>query len=213
MTDLGGNTLALRPEFTAAIARAYIEHGMVTHPQPVKLFTVGALFRYDKKPQEGRYRQHHQFNCEIVGEGKPAVDAQLIFMAHKFFSYLGIPSVLHINSIGCLECRAVYRATLTESYRSKRSLVCEDCKRRLAKNPLRLLDCKVETCQPVKALAPHIVDSLCELCKKITSSGSSRNRLMSLKYPISTIRISCAGLIIGLAPCLNSSSRVRTPMS
>ena len=164
MTDLGGNTLALRPEFTAAIARAYIEHGMVTHPQPVKLFTVGALFRYDK-PQEGRYRQHHQFNCEIVGEGKPAVDAQLIFMAHKFFSYLGIPSVLHINSIGCLECRAVYRATLTEFYRSKRSLVCEDCKRRLAKNPLRLLDCKVETCQPVKALAPHIVDSLCELCK------------------------------------------------
>lgn len=164
LTDLGGNTLALRPEFTAGVARAYIEHGMHTHPQPVKIFTIGPLFRYDK-PQEGRYRQHHQFNCEIVGETKAAVDAQLIFMAYKYYTHLGLTPMLHINSIGCLECRAPYRAQLTEYYRSKRSHLCEDCKRRLAKNPLRLLDCKVEECQPIRASAPHIIDSLCEPCK------------------------------------------------
>lgn len=164
LVDQGGNTLALRPEFTAGIARSFVEHGMHTMPQPVKLYTVGPLFRYDK-PQEGRYRQHHQFNAEIIGEQKPAVDAQLIFLASKFFKRLGLHPVMHINSIGCLQCRSEYKSVLTEYYRSKRSQLCEDCKRRMTKNPLRLLDCKVETCLPVKAKAPHLVDYLCETCK------------------------------------------------
>lgn len=164
LQDLSGNTLALRPEFTAGIARAFVEHGMLNVPQPVKLYTMGPLFRYDK-PQEGRYRQHHQFNCEILGEQKPSVDAQLIFLAHKFLRSLKLDVVLHINSIGCATCRPAYKITLTEFYRSKRSQLCEDCKRRLAKNPLRLLDCKNEQCQPVRAKAPHIVDSLCEECR------------------------------------------------
>lgn len=164
LTDLGGNTLALRPEFTAAMARAYIEHGMISQPQPVKLYSIGPLFRYDK-PQEGRYRQHHQFNCEMIGEQKPSVDAQLMFMAHTFFKRLGIKTLLQLNSIGCVQCRGEYKSVLVEYYRAKRSALCEDCKRRLTKNPLRLLDCKVETCQPVKNKAPHIVDYLCEPCK------------------------------------------------
>ncbi len=164
LEDRGGNTLAMRPEFTAAFARAYIEHGMITVPQPVKMYTIGPLFRYDK-PQEGRYRQHNQFNCEVIGDGKPAVDAQVIFMAYKFFKRIGLSPMLHINSIGCLVCRPNYKTALTEYYRANRSQLCEDCKRRLTKNPLRLLDCKEEQCQPIKAKAPHLVDFLCEDCK------------------------------------------------
>lgn len=161
--DQGGQHLALRPEFTAGIARAYIEHGMAVWPQPVKLHAIGPLFRHDR-PQEGRYRQHNQFNCDIIGEGKPAADAQLMFLAFKFLKTLGLQPLLHVNSIGCLVCRPAYKDLLIEYYRNKRSALCEDCKRRLTKNPLRLLDCKNETCQELKNKAPHIVDSLCELC-------------------------------------------------
>ncbi len=162
--DQGNNTVALRPEFTAGIARAYLEHGMAHVPQPVKVYTQGPLFRYEK-PQEGRYRQHHQFDCEIIGEAKPSVDAQIILIAYKFYLFLGLQPLLHVNSIGCLQCRGVYRELLTEYYKSKRASLCEDCKPRLVKNPLRLLDCKQETCEPIKLKAPHMVDSLCEPCR------------------------------------------------
>ncbi|MDP2630293.1 MAG: histidine--tRNA ligase [Candidatus Uhrbacteria bacterium] len=162
--DQGGAHLALRPEFTAGIARAYLEHGMGVWPQPVKLYAMGPVFRHDK-PQEGRYRQHNQFSCEIIGEGKPAADAQLMFLGYKFLRTLGLTPQLHVNSIGCLVCRAAFKEALIEYYRSKRSVLCEDCKRRLTKNPLRVLDCKVEACQELKGKAPHIVDSLCEACQ------------------------------------------------
>lgn len=162
--DQGNNTVALRPEFTAGIARAYLEHGMAHVPQPVKVYSQGPLFRYEK-PQEGRYRQHHQFDCEIIGEGKPSVDAQIILIAYKFYLFLGLQPLLHINSIGCLQCRAGYRELLIEYYKSKRASLCEDCKRRLTKNPMRLLDCKQEMCEPIKIKAPHMVDSLCEPCR------------------------------------------------
>lgn len=162
--DQGGQNLALRPEFTAGVARAYLEHGMNVWPQPVKLYAVGPVFRHDK-PQEGRYRQHNQFSCEIIGEGKPAADAQLMFLAYKFLKTVGLMPQLHVNSIGCLACRSVFKEQLIEYYRSKRSVLCEDCKRRLTKNPLRILDCKNDTCQELKAKAPHIVDSLCESCQ------------------------------------------------
>ncbi|MEK7102786.1 MAG: histidine--tRNA ligase [Patescibacteria group bacterium] len=162
--DQGGDNLTLRPEFTAGIARAYIEHGMLNMPQPIKVYTVGPLFRHEK-PQADRYRQHHQFNCEVIGEANPAVDAQLILMAFKLYKTVALPVILHINSIGCLTCRGTYREVLAEYYRTKRNQICEDCKRRLVKNPLRLLDCKEEQCQPVKAGAPQIIDYLCEECK------------------------------------------------
>ncbi len=162
--DQGGDSLALRPEFTAGFARAYIEHGMQSLPQPVKLYTIGPLFRHDK-PQEGRYRQHTQFNCEVIGEGKAAIDAQLILLGYRFLSSLHIKTVVQINSIGCRTCRGTYKELLTEYYRAKRSSLCEDCKRRLNKNPLRLLDCKIETCQQLISKSPPIVDSLCEACR------------------------------------------------
>ncbi len=163
--DQGGQNLAVRPEFTAGMCRAYVEHGMISEPQPVKLFTVGPLFRHDK-PQEGRLRQHHQYNCEIIGEGKASVDAQLILMAHKFYSQLGIQPLLHINSIGCAACRAPYREVLTEYYKSKKNQLCEDCKRRLGKNTLRLLDCKAEECQAVKEKSPKMDEYWCEACRE-----------------------------------------------
>jgi len=163
-TDQGGDNLALRPEFTAGIARAYIEHGMMTLPQPVKVYTVGPLFRHDK-PQEGRYRQHHQFGVEYIGEAKPSADAQIIFIAHKLFKSLGIMPTLHINSIGCPQCRGPYKEALTEFYKSKRQTLCEDCKRRLSKNVLRLLDCKDEQCQVIRAKSPSIDEFLCDLCR------------------------------------------------
>ena len=163
-TDQGGSHLALRPEFTAGFTRAYIEHGMLNLPQPVKLYTVGPLYRHEK-PQEGRLRQHHQFNCEVFGEKGAAVDAQLILMAQRFYRLMGLQTMLHINSIGCAVCRETYKTTLIEYYKAKKNQLCEDCKRRYAKNPLRLLDCKNEECQPFKAEAPQIVDFLCEECK------------------------------------------------
>ncbi|MDP2656100.1 MAG: histidine--tRNA ligase [bacterium] len=163
-TDLGGDSVTMRPEFTAGVARAYIEHGMWNMPQPIKMYSIGSLFRHEK-PQADRYRQHNQFDCEVIGESNPAVDAQLILIAYKLYKTLSIPVMLQINSIGCLVCRGVYKEELTEYYKSKRSHVCEDCKRRLTKNPLRLLDCKVEQCQPIKNGAPQIVDYLCDECK------------------------------------------------
>lgn len=162
--DQGGQNLALRPEFTAGIARAYLEHGMNVWPQPVKLYATGPVFRHDK-PQEGRYRQHYQISFEVIGEGKPAVDAQLMFVGYKFLKSVGLTPLLHINSIGCLVCRPTFKEQLIEYYRSKRSALCEDCKRRLTKNPLRVLDCKQEPCQQLKSKAPHIVDALCEGCQ------------------------------------------------
>ncbi len=162
--DKGGEMVAMRPEFTSGVVRAYIEHGMANWPQPVKLYAIGPVFRYDK-PQADRFRQLHQVSFEMFGEKNPAVDAQIILMGAKLFRKCGIASVLHINSIGCTSCRGVYKEVLTEYYKNKRAQLCEDCKRRLVKNPLRLLDCKEQGCQPIKQDAPHLVDYLCEECK------------------------------------------------
>lgn len=162
--DQGGANLSLRPEFTASFVRAYIEHGMLAWPQPVKLYGMGPLYRHDK-PQEGRYRQFHQMNCEIFGEAKAAADAQLIMIAYKFFTSMGLSPIMHINSIGCQVCRPAYREALTEYYRNKRSQICEDCKRRLTRNVLRLLDCKEQICQEIKTKSPHMDEHRCDDCK------------------------------------------------
>ena len=163
--DEGGDSLTLRPEFTAGITRAYIEHGMWNMVQPIKMYTMGPLFRRER-PQADRYRQHHQFNCEILGESTPAVDAQLILVAYKFYEALGLPVLLHINSIGDLASRVAYKEVLTEYYKAKRSQLCENCKRRLTRNPLRLLDCKDVSCQPIKENAPQLVDHLTDESKE-----------------------------------------------
>lgn len=162
--DRGNESVSLRPEGTAPVARAYINHGMFNLPQPLKMYYMGPMFRYER-PQQGRHRQHHQFGFEVFGDGHPVLDAEVVLLAHLFYKELGIKTVAHVNSLGCRTCRQSYLQALTAYYRPKRNQICEDCKRRLAKNPLRLLDCKEATCQPVKDGAPHIVDYLDEECK------------------------------------------------
>ncbi|MBI4598989.1 histidine--tRNA ligase [Candidatus Uhrbacteria bacterium] len=159
--DRGEERVVLRPEMTASIVRAYVSHGMLNQPQPVKLFCMGPIFRYDR-PQAGRYRQHHQVSIEVIGSLEPVLDAQLMVMAFHLLKGLGIDTVMRLNSLGTPESRQRYKTELTAYYRSKRQHICEDCKRRLLKNPLRLLDCKAEACQPIKLEAPQILDWLDE---------------------------------------------------
>ncbi|MBI2411341.1 MAG: histidine--tRNA ligase [Candidatus Kerfeldbacteria bacterium] len=161
----GGDHVALRPEFTAGICRAFIEHGMKNIPQPVKLWTDGPLFRYDR-PQAGRYRQLHQVDWEIIGSHQPAIDAELISLGSHLLGDLGLEVMARVNSIGCRECRPAYIAVLKEYFKTHKKNLCEDCKNRLLKNPLRVLDCKEEACQAIAAEAPQIVDHLCEACRE-----------------------------------------------
>jgi len=163
--DKGGENVTLRPEGTAPVARAYINHGMFSLPQPVKLFYIGPMFRYER-PQHGRFRQHHQFGFEVFGDANPVIDAELILLAFLFYKDIGIKTIVHLNSLGCPNCRPIFTNELVAYYKPKRSQLCEDCKRRLAKNPLRLLDCKDPGCIALKEAAPHMVDSLDEDCKQ-----------------------------------------------
>jgi histidyl-tRNA synthetase len=160
----GGDQLALRPEGTAGVARAYISNGLWNNAQPVKLWYFDPLFRHER-PQAGRYRQHYQIGFETLGVKDPAIDAELILAGFNIFKDLGTSIEVHINSLGTEEERVRYKAELTNYYRSKRSYLCEDCRQRLLKNPLRLLDCKEEQCQPVKENAPQIIDWLGEESK------------------------------------------------
>lgn len=161
----GGDSVTLRPEYTAGIVRAYNEHGMFNLPQPVKLWYSGPVFRYER-PQEGRYRQFTQFGFEVIGDQDPAYDAQVIKMCINIFKGLGLKDVgVEINSIGCKSCKGVYRKEVTGYYKPRVQKMCGNCKRRYKENPLRLLDCKEEECVEYKASAPHAVDSLCDECK------------------------------------------------
>jgi len=162
--DRGGDNVSLRPEATASVVRAYINHGMLNLPQPVKLYYIGSMFRYDR-PQSGRYRQFNQFGFEALGDMHPVLDAQVIIMTYNFFKELGLDVSIQINSIGCPVCRKEYKVQLVNYYKTQKADLCEDCKIRLVKNPLRLLDCKEEKCLAIKEDAPQIVDWLCEECK------------------------------------------------
>jgi histidyl-tRNA synthetase len=162
--DRGGNSLTLKPEGTPAVCRAYLEHGMQNLPQPVKLYYISPIFRYDR-PQAGRLREHHQFGCETIGDDSPAVDAEVINMAWTFYAKLGLKGLsLQLNSIGCRQCRPAYLNILKEYYAGNADKLCGDCKTRLVKNPLRLLDCKQPACQAIADAAPASADHLCPPC-------------------------------------------------
>lgn len=162
--DRGGQELALRPEGTAPVCRAYLEHGLHTRPQPVRLWYIAPIFRYDR-PQAGRYRQHHQFGVEAIGDESPALDAEVIELLWSLYGELGLSGLtLRLNSIGDRNCRPAYVAVLREYYSDKLDRVCADCRDRFQRNPLRLLDCKQESCQPVIAGAPALTDHLCAEC-------------------------------------------------
>lgn len=160
----GGDYLTLRPEGTASIARAYIEHGMQNLPQPVKLWYLGPFFRHEK-PQAGRYRQFWQFGFEILGEENPVADVQIIQVFFNILKELKLTNLLiKVNSIGDRACRPYYKKLLSSYFRSRLESLCRDCRRRFKENPLRILDCKVEKCQRIVSQSPLIIDHLCEAC-------------------------------------------------
>ena len=162
--DRGGRNLALRPEATAGVVRAYFEGGLNQGPQPARLHLIGPMFRYDR-PQKGRYRQFFQFNIEAIGVGSAALDAEVIELAHDWLREVGLGQLrLELNSIGDAKCRPAYLEKLKAYYRPLKDKLHGDCQLRLERNPLRLLDCKVEQCQPFKAGAPRITDHLCDEC-------------------------------------------------
>jgi len=162
----GGDYLTLRPEGTAPIVRAYIEHGMQKLPQPLKLWYFGPYFRAEK-PQFGRYRQFWQFGFETIGEEEPVIDVQIIQVFYNLLKELKFKElVVALNSIGCSQCRPYFKKMLASYFRKRELSLCADCRRRLSENPLRILDCKEEKCQMVVSEAPQILDHLCELCHK-----------------------------------------------
>jgi histidyl-tRNA synthetase len=164
--DRGGDNLTLRPEGTAPVCRAYLEHGMHNLPQPVRMFYVCPVFRYER-PQAGRFRQHHQFGVEAIGDADPSVDAEVIELAWQLMQSLGLSDInLFVNSIGDSSCRPDYIAELKSYYSGQVSSLCQDCRGRLERNPLRLLDCKVETCRQLGESAPRSVDHLCPECSE-----------------------------------------------
>ncbi len=161
----GGDYVSLRPEATPSIARAYIQHGMISQPQPVKLcHNIAPFFRYER-PQAGRYREFHQFGFEVIGEKDPIIDAQVIQIAYTILEELGLKDlIIEINSIGDNQCRPYYKKSLVSYLKKHQNALCADCRRRLKENPLRVLDCKKEKCKEVVSGAPQIIDYLCEEC-------------------------------------------------
>ncbi len=162
--DKGENQVTMRPEFTAGVLRAFLQNGLHVQAKPVKLFSVGPVFRYER-PQAGRFRQHNQFNVEALGEQDPALDLEIMSIAWQLYAELGFKGLkFQLNSTGCPACRPSYIDKLKDYYKNHYETICSDCKRRLDKNPLRLLDCKNETCRPIVAGAPVISEHLCEDC-------------------------------------------------
>ncbi len=161
--DKGGRSLTLKPEGTASVARSFIENGLFNETMPLKMWYITPCFRYEK-PQAGRLREHHQFAVEIYGPNSVMSDVETIMIAYEFYKAFGIEPVLHINNIGCSECRKNYIEKLKEFVKPHLHEMCEDCQVRYKNNPLRMLDCKVDICKHILQGAPLISDCLCEKC-------------------------------------------------
>lgn len=163
--DKGNRSITLRPEGTAGVARSFIENGLSQNGLPLKVYYIAPVFRYEK-PQNGRLREHHQFGVEMFGSETPKADAEVISLAYSFLKNVGLTALsLNINSIGCKTCRAEYNKALKEYIGANLDGMCETCKARFEKNPLRILDCKEEKCKRITAGAPRIIDYLCDDCK------------------------------------------------
>ncbi|TMC76936.1 MAG: histidine--tRNA ligase [Chloroflexi bacterium] len=180
--DRGGRNLALRPEATAGVVRAYFEGGLNQGPQPSRLYLIGPMFRYDR-PQKGRYRQFYQFNVEAIGGAEPALDSEVIELADAWLDEVGLGDLrLELNSIGDAKCRPAYLERLKAYYRPLKDQLHGECQLRLERNPLRLLDCKVPQCQPFKKDAPRITDFLCDECSAHWTSVLRLLDAASLEY-------------------------------
>ncbi|MBX7149222.1 histidine--tRNA ligase [bacterium] len=163
--DKGGDSVTLRPEGTASVVRAYIEHNIQRADPVTKFYYIGPMFRYER-PQKGRLRQFHQIGVELFGATEPAADAEVIGMLDLFFQKVGVKNYeLQINSLGCTECRVPFQKKLTDHLKSLAGELCADCQERITKNPMRVFDCKVEKCKEKLKAAPVLLDALCVPCK------------------------------------------------
>lgn len=186
--DKGERSITLKPEGTAGVVRSFIEHSMGGAAQPTKMYYLSApVFRYER-PQAGRLREHHQFGIECFGSEKPSIDAEVISVALTVFRELGIEGLaLNINSIGCKECRPNYNKALVAYLNEKEDKLCKDCRQRMQTNPLRVLDCKQESCSAVVREAPKMIDYMCEDCSQHFEGLKSRLDIAGIDYEINPL--------------------------
>ena len=187
-TDRNGESVTMRPEGTAAVLRAFIEHSLHAKLPVQKLYTVGPMFRHER-PQKGRLRQFHQLSCEVLGSDLPRLDAEVIAMAWLLINELGITVSLEINSLGCPECRPVFKVTLVKFLDKRAGKLCDDCERRRHTNPLRVLDCKSAHCQEQYVDAPSILDHLCSGCQEHFSTVKESLGQLEIPYKINSFMV------------------------
>ncbi|MBW1963355.1 MAG: histidine--tRNA ligase [Deltaproteobacteria bacterium] len=202
--DRKGSLITLRPEATASVCRSYIQHKLYSTDPVQKYFTIGPMFRRER-PQKGRYRQFYQLNAEIFGVDSPLVDVELIFLLVTLFSKLSVSDVeVHINSLGCPECRPTFKAVLTDFLTSCTGSLCSDCVRRKDRNPLRVLDCKVPACREAMAHAPSIPDYLCPACSQHFETVKTTLNAMNVPFTIDK------GLVRGLDYYTRTTFEIQT---
>lgn len=190
--DKGDRSITLKPEGTSPVMRAYLEHNMYAQPAPTKLFYVTPAFRYEK-PQSGRLRQHHQFGVEFVGSKSPLAEVEVISLVSTLIRKLGLSDAkLHINSIGCKECRKTYNDALLVYLKEHEEHLCPTCRERMLKNPLRVLDCKVDTCKAIVDKAPRTIEYLDEECREHFEELQALLNELNVPYEIDT------GIVRGL---------------
>lgn len=182
--DKGGRSITLRPELTAGVIRSVIENGLYNQSLPQKVCYIGGCYRYEK-PQAGRLREFHQFGVECIGAAAPSADAEVIALADSVLRGIGIENLsLEINSIGCPTCRAEYHKALKDYFESKKENLCETCKDRLTRNPMRILDCKSPVCSDIAKDAPVMIDFLCDDCNNHFKSVKEALNEMEIKYTV-----------------------------
>lgn len=182
--DRGGDLITMRPEATASIVRAYIEHKMYAADPMAKLYSIGPMFRHER-PQKGRYRQFHQINVEAFGISNPMIDAEVMAIVMHYVSLMGAAGCrLQVNSLGCPRCRLPYTNNLRAFLSNHLPHLCEDCRRRMERNPLRAFDCKVQGCQDIMSEAPLVSDSLCTQCTEHFAAVRSYLEALEIAYEV-----------------------------
>lgn len=190
--DKGGRSITLRPEGTASVARSYLQNNLYAGVLPLKMWYNVPCFRYENK-QKGRLREFHQFGIEAFGSKGPAIDAEVVTLAYTFLNKVGLCDLsVNINSIGCPECRKKYSEALRDFLRPKYDELCDTCKSRFERNPLRILDCKSEVCQDIAKDAPRLLDYICDDCREHFESFKKALKNVGIKYTVDS------GIVRGL---------------
>jgi histidyl-tRNA synthetase len=187
--DRGEETLTLRPEATASVIRAYLEHSLHAADPVARLYTIGPMFRRER-PQKGRFRQFHQINAELLGLDDPRTDAEIMLMLIHFLKTVGLPEpALEINTLGCFSCRPAFREAITGFLKGKEDQLCDDCRRRIHTNPLRVFDCKNERCAEVIFEAPRLLQYICADCRDHFEQVQSNLNLFNLSFRINPLMV------------------------